>query len=255
MNKNYLIRKLLDEALNALVRIDYIDYNSPMDSNKHTFFQLIRKISPLIQKDYPRIYDIQQDALEHLMLLGGCINAYHFGDIRTTLEILDILYPHYIRKVFISHSHKDKNIINQFITQILITGCGLRPNDIFCTLDHSSIRTGEDFRNEIIRNMKECDYIFLMISNNYKQSEVCQSEMGASWALRGKRVMPFILPDCNFENMGFIYNVKQGASIIDSTKLDELYTELCSAYDIPQDWIHFNQMKSTFIKSVSQQTK
>lgn len=61
---------------------------------------------------------------------------------------------HGCKKIFISHSSKDEVIINSFIEKILMLGCGFRRTDIFCTLDHTVIRTGDDFRNEIIGNMK-----------------------------------------------------------------------------------------------------
>ena len=68
-------------------------------------------------------------------------------------------------------------------------GCKFERTDIFCTLDHSAIHTGEDFRNEIVKNMKGCDFILCMISENYKRSEVCTNEMGAAWAMDGKRIL------------------------------------------------------------------
>ncbi|MBR4268139.1 MAG: toll/interleukin-1 receptor domain-containing protein [Bacteroidales bacterium] len=156
------------------------------------------------------------------------------------------------RKFFISHASADKNVINSFVDNILILGCGFRTSDIFCTLDHSVIRTGDDFRNEIIENMKNCDYIMCFISNNYKQSEVCQNEMGAAWVFNDKRVLPFKFPDIKFNEIGFLNKVKQSADITDGTKLDELYEELCDNYNLQQDWKNFNRRKEEFIKLVNE---
>ena len=74
--------------------------------------------------------------------------------------------------------------------------------------------------------------------------------MGAAWALESKTVLPFILPDCTFDDMGFIYKVKQGASITDKTKLDELYRDICETYNIKDNWPHFNQCKESFVDGV-----
>ena len=156
------------------------------------------------------------------------------------------------RKIFISHSSNDKIIVNEFIKDILMVGCGFRKNEIFCTLDHTVIRTGDDFRNEIIENMKRCDYILCMISENYRKSEVCQNEMGAAWALEGKRVLPFKFPNIVFSDFGILNVVKQAADLTDKSKLDELYDELCQFYDLQQDWRNFNQQKDDFIKLVNQ---
>ena len=74
---------------------------------------------------------------------------------------------HKSRKFFISHSSDDKIIVNGFIKEILKIGCGFKDGDIFCTLDPTVIRTGDDFREKIVENMKSCDFILLFISGNY----------------------------------------------------------------------------------------
>ena len=155
------------------------------------------------------------------------------------------------KKIFISHSSDDEVIVNAFIKDILMVGCGMRRSDIFCTLDHTVIRTGDDFRNEIIENMKRCDYVICMISDNYRRSEVCQNELGAAWAMEGKRILPFKFPNLNFREIGFLNVVKQAADISDRSKLDELYNELCQFYDLPQDWINYNKQKDAFVELVN----
>lgn len=158
------------------------------------------------------------------------------------------------KKFFISHSSSDKDIVNAFVKEILMLGCGFKYDDIFCTLDTTSIRTGDDFREEIVKNMRECDYVLLFISENYNQSDVCKNEMGAAWAL-GKRVLPFVLPGISFSQMGFLNIVKQGALVTDKSKLDELYSEVCSFYEIKQDWINFNKSKDSFIDFINERNK
>lgn len=126
------------------------------------------------------------------------------------------------------------------------------PQEIFCTLDHNAIRTGEDFRNVIVENMKACDFVICLISDSYKQSEVCQNEMGAAWTLEDKRVLPFKFPNIKFSEIGFLNVVKQAADITDSSKLDELYVELCERYNVQQNFIHFNKRKADFMKVVNE---
>ena len=152
-----------------------------------------------------------------------------------------------LRKFFISHSSEDKVIVNGFIKEILKIGCGFKDSDIFCTLDPTVIRTGDDFRAKIVENLRACDFVILFISENYMNSEICQNEMGAAWALENKRVLPFVLPNTKFKDMGFLNVVKQGASIADKSKLDEFYTEVCEYYAISSDWLSFNKAKEEFI--------
>jgi len=253
-SNNYYIHRLINRALS---RIDIISKSLTIDTKLNqdieSLLEIAEELAPLIRGEHPGIYTILDYALRGLVMHSGYIDACFYGDLRTSIEILGTLYPPHEKKIFISHSSKDEAIIKPFITHILIAGCGLRYNEIFCTLDNSTIHTGEDFRNEIVNGMKESDFILLMISNNYKESEVCLNEMGAAWTLTGKTVLPFVLPDCAFEDMGFLYKVKQGASITDKTKLDELYKDICETYNIEQDWIHFNQISNEFIEFVKQQ--
>ena len=98
--------------------------------------------------------------------------------------------------------------------------------------------------------MKQCDYILLFISESYNKSDVCKNEMGAAWALEDKRILPFVLPDISFDQMGFLNVVKQGASILEKRKLDEFYDEICNNYGLNSNWLAFNKAKEDFINSV-----
>ena len=183
---------------------------------------LINTINQLIVE----IRDTEPECFQRLMLelqnikspYNQCVQPYQFGAINA---ITNILKNKYIdakkgkRKIFISHSHSDKTIVDGFVKEILKVGCGFKDSDLFCTLDTSTIRTGDDFREKIIENMRDCDFIFLFISENYNQSDVCKNEMGAAWALENKRILPFTLPKITFEQMGFLNFVIQGASIND----------------------------------------
>ena len=99
-------------------------------------------------------------------------------------------------------------------------------------------------------NMEGSDYILLFISENYKKSEVCGNELGASWAYRDKRILPLVLPNVQFGQMGFLNVVKQGAKLLDRSKLDELYEEICRKYSLTLDWKNFNKRKDDFINTV-----
>lgn len=189
------------------------------------------------------------------ILPNQCVNPYSF---RAIVAIVNILCRKYLkskdntRKLFISHSSKDKAIVNGFIKEILKIGCGFKDSDIFCTLDSTVIRTGDDFREKIVENMKKCDFILLFISENYIKSEICQNEMGVAWALDNKRVLPLVLPNTTFDQMGFLNVVKQGASITEKRKLDEFYSEICEYYGISSDWPSFNKAKEDFIEIINQ---
>ena len=181
-----------------------------------------------------------------------CVNPFSFGAL---VAIVGILRKKYIevsncsKKIFISHSSNDSVLVNAFIKDILKIGCGFKDSDIFCTLDSTAIKTGDDFREKIVDNMRNCDIILLFISQNYNASEVCKNELGAAWALKNKRVLPFVLPGTEFDQMGFLNVVKQGALVTDRRKLDEFYGDVCEYYSIATDWPSFNKAKEEFVGS------
>ncbi|MBP3615156.1 MAG: toll/interleukin-1 receptor domain-containing protein [Bacteroidaceae bacterium] len=220
---------------------------------------LLYELRTLIKDKYPLI----ERQLAEKMSIYDSNRFYYQGIIESIIEsIISLEIQTQIsenkplcsifntRKFFISHSSSDRTIVNGFIKEILKIGCGFKDNDIFCTLDPTSIRTGDDFREKIVENMRGCDYILLFISENYNLSDVCKNEMGAAWALENKRTLPFVLPNTKFEQMGFLNVVKQGASLLVGSKLDEFYKEVCEFYNIEMDWFSFNKAKEDFIESV-----
>lgn len=219
---------------------------------KDSLFNILNKLALEIKDAEPECFICLNKELQNLRM-PSCVNSFSFGAINVIVNLLNMKYCNNTiqRKFFISHSSNDKYIVNCFIKEILKIGCGFKDEDIFCTLDSTAIRTGDDFRDKIIENMRQCDYILLFISENYNTSDVCKNEMGAAWALEGKRILPFVLPDVSFDQMGFLNILKQGASITDKGKLDELYQELCDNYNMKTDWLAFNKSKEDFISLVN----
>lgn len=268
---NGQLRNLINSAKTLSTNITMsIRNNFPIDTDTQNLLGIARQIVPLINDNYKGIANVLTKAISGIktyqtipmppygrLVNKEVINLYSLRDIMTTINILDSLIEESkpnqnSRKIFISHASADETIVNAFVKEILLLGCHFTPQEIFCTLDHTAIRTGEDFRNVIVENMKACDYVICLISDSYKQSEVCQNEMGAAWTLEDKRVLPFKFPNVNFSEIGFLNVVKQAADITDSSKLDELFVELCERYDVQQDLIHFNRRKADFMKVVNE---
>ena len=110
------------------------------------------------------IKDTEPECFQRLMLelqniknpYNNCVLPCQFGAVNAVISILKHKYidaKKGKRKIFISHSHSDKTIVEGFVKDILKVGCGFKDNDLFCTLDTSSIRTGDDFREKIVENM------------------------------------------------------------------------------------------------------
>ena len=224
-------------------------YYSPI--YKMSLKNLQKKLEFLIslaKENYPFICEELEDAIDKFT--KG--NNYNMGRIMCALSLLEKEEQGKTRrKIFISHSSKDKNIVENFIDKILRLGMGILSEDIFCTsIEGMDIRTGEDIRKHIKDNLKYCDYVFLMISQNYNKSVVCLNEMGAAWALE-KQVKPFLLPKTTIENLGWIYNPNIASKIEERATLNSLYDELCERYAFAKNTTNWGSQVDSFFEDVN----
>ena len=144
-----------------------------------------------------------------------------------------------MERIFISHSSRDEEIIKAFIDDILIGSLMVKISDIFCTTtDGTKIHSGEDWRNAIKEHLINAKITFLLITPNYKESEICLNEMGAAWVLSGQTI-PLIIEPINFESVGILQNVLQVEKLLDETSLDRIK-------DVLQDYsiINASEIKS-----------
>lgn len=98
-------------------------------------------------------------------------------------------------KLFISYSHKDENLISEFIIHL----APLKNNELIKEWYDRKIETGEEFQNDINNNLEDADIICLMISSNFLASKACLEEKDNALDLRlkkGIRVIPVILSPC-----------------------------------------------------------
>lgn len=127
-------------------------------------------------------------------------------------------------KIFISHSSKDITIVEAFVDKVLKLGMGVIADRIFCTsMPGHGISSGSDIPDMLREEVREAGLAFLFISKNYKASEVCLNEMGAAWiCLEKSYVIPILLPDIDFSDIGFININKLGIRITDRNALVSL---------------------------------
>lgn len=151
------------------------------------------------------------------------------------------------KKIFISHSSRDKDAMEKFTDYILQLGIGLSPDDIFCTsIEEMGIRNGEDIRRHIKENVQAADYSFLMISRHYKESEICMNEMGAVWAA-DNRVRYYLLPDVDFKEIGWLCDTNKADRLGNPVVLDALEEELTSFYGLPHKGGLWSRQRQNFV--------
>ena len=155
-----------------------------------------------------------------------------------------------MKKIFISHSSSDKEIVDVFIDKILILGLNLEVQDIACTSrEDTGVVTGEDIREFIKENISNCDFVFFMVSENYKNSPICLNEMGAAWATN-RNVKPLVFPNISFDSIGWLYNVRKGMMLNDSSALDSLYEDISEISNNKSRISTWNKQKNEFLDFV-----
>ena len=207
---------------------------------------LITEVRELLNT-LPAEYDISKwnlkDDLEKLPS-GSFLNAYAYGRLQRDLQYLGVSLEkpavHNLfdktsaksaKKIFISHSSKDKTIVEAF-TNLLRLGANISLDDIFCTsIDDGRIKNGDDIRLHIQNNVNFADFAILLISPNYKQSEICLNEMGAVWAV-DKKVRTYVLPGLQESEVGWLIDTKVAEKINDPVALAALYDEFVKFYKL-----------------------
>jgi len=158
------------------------------------------------------------------------------------------------KKIFISHSSKDKGIVEKFTDNILQLGIGIKNEDIFCTsIEEMGVKNGEDIRKHIQTNIRNADYAFLLISKNYKASEICINEMGAVWAYDAN-VRLYLLPNVDFDEIGWLCDTRKADMINSAIVLDDLHKEMIEYFDLPDKDI-WSRQRETFLDYINNKFK
>lgn len=135
-------------------------------------------------------------------------------------------------KIFISHSSLDKEIISSFVEKVLRLGLGLDNKDIAFTSEESmGVEPGEYIPRYIKENIKDASIVLMMISPNYKKSEVCLNEMGAAWALE-RKCISILLPDSDFTQLGWLTSFEKAVRINSRGQLLSLYEKIARELSI-----------------------
>ncbi len=135
-------------------------------------------------------------------------------------------------KVFISHASADKSLITPFVEMVLQLGLGLHNEDIAYTSEESfGVEPGDNIIRYIKDNITSASVVLIMISSNYKKSEVCLNEMGAAWALN-KKCISVVLPDSGFEKLGWLTSFEKAEKIYEKDQVLSLCEKIAELLGI-----------------------
>ena len=151
------------------------------------------------------------------------------------------------KRIFISHASKDNELIGKFVDLIFLLGMGIDSEIIaYTSREDTGVPAGESIPQFIQDNIACADIVLLMISDNYKSSEVCLNEMGAAWALN-KHIIQILLPNTSFDKLGWLCSLDKALKIDDADSIDGLCEVFADKLDIgikPSAW---NRNKAAFI--------
>ena len=151
------------------------------------------------------------------------------------------------KRIFISHASKDGELIGKFVDSIFLLGMGMDSEIIaYTSREDTGVPAGESIPQFIQDNIACADIVLLMISDNYKSSEVCLNEMGAAWALH-KHIIQILLPNTSFDKLGWLCSLDKALKIDDADSIDGLCEVFADKLDIgikPSAW---NRNKSAFL--------
>lgn len=159
------------------------------------------------------------------------------------------------KKIFISHSSKDKPIVDQFVDKILRLGLNIDINTIaYTSREDTGVINGENISQYIKNNIANCEFVFFFISENYKRSEVCLNEMGAAWAT-DRSVKLMLFPNLSFKSIGWLYNLNKGAHLDNEEALDSLYDDIVEKLNFKAKASSWNRYKKEFIGYIKSTVK
>lgn len=139
----------------------------------------------------------------------------HLPAIKTTTKTKNIM-----KKIFLSHSSKDKDKVDLF--RDLIEDIGIKPSEIFYSSAAGyGVTLGKNLFEELKKELNSESFVIFFFSENFFSSPVCMCEMGATWIL-SKTHIPLLIPPLNFSNVKGVFPNDIGCYLNDKDQLNEL---------------------------------
>lgn len=234
--KKSTIQNLITQGLEIIESMGNIYPETRVGKNTLKLIGIINELYPLIQGSFPTICKTLADASIKLNN-NGTINAFRFGDVRTSLKILkdNCCRP---PKIFISHKSEDEAFVKALVKLIRLY-IGSESDKIFCSsVPNYKIGIGKDIYPEIKAQFEEYEVFMIIIhSPRYYDSSICLNEMGAAW-IQNKECYSFLTADCEYNDLkGVIDNktisIKVNAK--DATdRMNEFISKVLYFFNLPQ---------------------
>lgn len=176
--------------------------------------------------------DGMKEAIEYLNIYKSRINKED-NRVKEAIESNKQISNHsdtQIKKIFISHASKDKEIVEELIE--LLEQIGVEPDQIFCSsFEGYGIPLGENFLETIKAQLTNDSLVLFVLTENFYQSAVCMCEMGAVWVLSKKHI-PIVVPPLGYADIRGVIPNTQGLEINDTQKWNSLKQQIETQFQI-----------------------
>lgn len=192
-------------------------------------------------KQYKEFAELPKDGNGHVLMhyfnqqypiFNLLISKIENGEVMKLKSDIEYQHEKVGKTVFISHASRDKEIVDAFIDLILHGALSVPIDEIFCvSTDGTKIESGADWRDSINESLLSAKVNFLIITPNYKESEVCLNEMGAAW-VTSATVLPLIVEPISYKTVGIIQEPNQIEKLLDEKSLDRIKDIIQEKLDI-----------------------
>lgn len=177
------------------------------------------------------------------------------GQLELLLEVLEEELSKKT-KIFISHSSKDKQIVNELVD--LLEKIGIKDKEaLFCSsIQGYGIAIGEDIYERLQKEFESYNiYVIFILSKNYYDSNDCLNEMGATWVLKNK-YQTLLYPGFEYTEIKGVINPTQKSFKLDekTTRVENLIKlreELIQIFDLEKiDEVLWRRYEESFFKKI-----
>lgn len=136
------------------------------------------------------------------------------------------------KKIFISHSSSDTDIVEKIIDTL--EAIGVPSEQIFCSsFEGYGVKLGADFLETIKTELNSNVLVLFVLSSNFYESVVSLCEMGASWVKTNEHI-PILIPPFEYSEIKGVIPTTHGMKINEKPKFNSLKEKIESFMGLKQ---------------------
>lgn len=152
-------------------------------------------------------------------------------------------------KLFISHSSKDKSLVDKII--ILCTSIGINPDDIFCSsFEGQGVKNGKRINSDVKNELLSSVAILYIVTKNFVESTYCSQELGAACLTNDQK--PFFIFKSNEvtkEDLSGFLDSSYKYSLFNTEGISAFCEWITSYHETTKSFAIINKAISSFLEN------